>query len=133
MGSAPRATAPAQFPHFSACRRTFMRIRIVWSTLVLLAASAIAGAQTATTTTDERLDRLERRLAELEQKHQAELKARDEEIGKLKSELSQRRAAATQPAAGVPADEIEKAKQDVLRDIESGAAAPIEKRIAASF
>src|SRR5687768_14935279 len=41
-------------------------------------------------TTDQRLDAVERRLAEMEKRHQAELKARDEKIDQLNRALKDR-------------------------------------------
>ena len=48
----------------------------------------------------------------------SEIKARDQEIAKLKQDLQTQRAASTGPS-GPTSDEIEKTKQDVLKDIES--------------
>ena len=56
---------------------------------------------------DDRLDRLEKRVDQLE----ADLKARDEEIARLKQQQ-----ATPPPPTG---DQIEKTRQDVLKDIES--------------
>jgi hypothetical protein len=96
-----------------------MRTRIaLWGIAVLSMIGSLAPAQTAPASTapsaaDERLNRLEQRFNELEQKYQSDLKARDEEIARLKNQLDTKRAATTAP------DEIEKTKQDVLKDIES--------------
>jgi hypothetical protein len=82
---------------------------------------------------DERIERLERRLDEVEQKHQQDLRARDEEIARLKAQLDaapQSRPSSTRP------DEIEQTRRQVLEDIKrrgepgAGASAP---RPAASF
>jgi hypothetical protein len=70
---------------------------------------------------DERLEKLERRLDELETK----LKARDEEIARLKS-------SATRPAAPA-ADEVERTKQAILRDIEENRSPPLTLRTPVSL
>jgi hypothetical protein len=89
-----------------------MRTRIVLCWTAAAALSLVGNVSTAQTTTaphEDRLDKLERRLNELE----ADVKSRDEEIARLKSQLDQPRT--TQPSA----DDIERTKDDVLRDLES--------------
>ena len=104
---------------------------ILWGAAMVLALGALTSAQPTTATADDRLERLERRMNDMEARHRAELEVRDREIAELKARLSGTQPA-TQPSI-THQDEIEKTKQDILRDIESGQAAPIEKRIAASF
>ena len=89
---------------------------------------------------DDRMERFEQRLNELERKHHAGLKARDEEISRLRTELErvQRGRPTTAPTADPAApdtrtDEIEKTKQDVLDDINSRQAPPLTLRRPASF
>jgi hypothetical protein len=55
--------------------------------------------------TDQRLDAVERRLAEMEQRHQAELKARDETIERLTRQLNPRPTAAPPTTAPHAADD----------------------------
>lgn len=133
---------------------------IAASCLISAAASAQTTKPTPSTaaTEDERFARLERRLDEMDRHYQSELKARDEEIGRLKAQLdktltplpvAQTPAAATGPDAPSPAegpttarvgttalptqDEIEKTKQDILKDIESRENPPPTQRTPASF
>jgi hypothetical protein len=86
--------------------------------------------------TDERLDRLERRMAEMEQRQAAELRARDEEIARLRSQLGQptptTRPSATSDdvllreieAAGTPgATTVPTAAEQTSRDVMRDAAA----------
>jgi hypothetical protein len=82
---------------------------------------ALLGALTcfavgAQPTTDQRLDRFERRLNEIEQKYQTEIKSRDEEITRLREEVNQLRRT---PPTTDSTDEIERTKQDILKDIET--------------
>ena len=89
----------------------------VWGVMVLALMCSATFAQQKTP--DERMDQFEKRLAELERKYQADIKARDEEIARLKAQL-QKQPAATQPA--------ERNTQDLINEIEgrpttSGAAA----------
>ena len=114
-----------------------MRTRIraalcgVVAAAVLSSAGHLTHAQaTAATPADEdRLNRLERRLDQLE----SDLKSRDEEIARLKSQLEAGRATRGVAATGSTSDEIEKTKQDVLRDLESREASPLTLRTPASF
>ena len=96
--------------------------------LCLAALPAWSVAQ-STAPADDRLNRLEQRLDELDRQHRAELKARDEEIARLKSRLD-----AAPAATGLTADEVERTKNDILKDIDAnrsgGGAAP---RTPASF
>lgn len=109
--------------------------RMIWAPALLLAASAAAAQEAPPATQPNRMDRLEQRLNDLEQKYQADLKARDEEIQRLRAQL------ATQPAASQPAtdqgaisqDEIDKTTQDMLKDIQSREPATPTLRIPASF
>ncbi len=97
----------------------------------LLAAVALpwvvsaALAQTAPAA-DDRMDQFEKRLNELDQKYQSELKNRDEEIARLKGNLNQRSAATTR-------DAVDQTKQDVLADIDARTAGPFTMRTPASF
>src|SRR5688572_22076237 len=104
-----------------------MRTRIVlpWTAGVALSLIChISCGQTTAAPSEDRLKKLEQRLDQLE----ADLKSRDDEIVRLKSQLQQPRT--TQPTQ----DEIEQTKQDVLRDIESREASPLTlPRPAASF
>ena len=100
-----------------------MRFRIALVGLWMLLSLGGAGFAQTTSSADQRLDRFEQRLNEIESKYQSDLKARDQEIARLKEELSRLR---QQPAPAAPAtrtaasaDEIERTKQDVLKDIES--------------
>lgn len=90
----------------------------------------------AQTTQESRIDRLERRLDELEQKYDTDIKARDEEIAKLKAQVQQQSPPAAPTTAAVsapPADEIEKTKNDVLKDIETNQEQPLTLRVPANF
>src|SRR5258705_3322348 len=78
--------------------------------LMALAVFATAAIAQQPKTTDERMDQFERRLGELERKYQADIKARDEEIARLKSQLQKQQPAATQPA--------ERSTQDLINEIE---------------
>ena len=86
-----------------------MRMSIALCGVLLL--PLIGSAQT-TQTTDQRLDNLERRFNE-------ELKKRDDEIARLHAELQNR------PTTAPPNDDIEKTKQDILKDIETNRASPL--------
>ena len=102
-----------------------MRMRIaLWGALALLTASSVVTAQN-----DDRLNRLEQRVNQLEQ----DLKARDQEISQLKGQLQEGRAAGAAAAGKPSADEIERTKQDVLKDIESRAPLVPTLRTPANF
>jgi hypothetical protein len=64
-------------------------------------------------TADERMDQFEARLGELERKYQADIKARDEEIARLKAQLQKQ-----QPPATQPAEKIDRSTQDLINEIE---------------
>jgi hypothetical protein len=91
--------------------------------------SCSAGTVLAQATNpDQRMDQVEKRLDDMEQRHQAELKARDEKISKLEEQVRQR---AITP---VPTDDdIDKTKNDILKDIDSRAPATQTLRVPASF
>ena len=115
-----------------------MRIyRGLWAVWGLLVCGPILAAQTNDTSTapgESRMDRLERRLDEMEKRHQVELKHRDDEIARLKAQLE--RSPASRPVAKTDGgtddllkeidgaspqreNEAAKTKQDVARDIMS--------------
>src|ERR1041384_2295636 len=106
--------------------------------LIAAIALALCGGAAArgqsTTNSGERMDQFERRLSELEKKHEADLKERDEEIARLKAQLQ---APTTAPAAGRGEagrpDEIEQTKRNVLKDIETREAVPLTLRTPANF
>lgn len=105
-----------------------MRMHIGLPAISALALFAgVCFAQTSSGPSEDRVSRLERRLDELEKKYQAELKTRDEEIARLKAQMP------SQAAATTKQDEVEKTKQDVLKDIESREASPLTLRTPASF
>src|SRR5256885_6345453 len=105
----------------------------VWG---LMASAIFASAAIAQQpkSADERMDQFERRLGELERKYQADIKARDEEIARLKAQLQNQQAPTTQPT--------DRTTQDLINEIEgkpttnattaAPAAAPTT-RIPASF
>jgi hypothetical protein len=97
-----------------------MRI-VLWGVLMLPLIGGLAFAQSnpPSSETDRRLEQMERRLNEVEVK----LKSRDEEIARLKQQ---------QPATA-SADEVEKTKQDILRDIETNRSSPLTLRTPANF
>ena len=104
----------------------------VWG-LMALALFASAAVAQQPKTSDERMDQFERRLNELERKYQADIKARDEEITRLKAQLQKQ-----QPATTQPVEKTEKSTQDLINEIEgrptTGAAAPATiTRTPASF
>ncbi|MEA2710234.1 MAG: hypothetical protein QOF78_2835 [Phycisphaerales bacterium] len=102
------------------------RIALCWAAVALSLVCQISQAQTAATpppSDQNRLDKLEQRLNQLE----AEVKSRDEEIARLKSQLTAPQS--TQPTG----DEIERTKQDVLKDLESRQASPLTLRTPANF
>src|SRR5712671_3752076 len=113
-------------------------MRKIMMCVLALALAASAGHAQTTQSADQRLDQFEQRLNEIENKHRADVKARDEEIARLKQELNEVRAQKTvaPPAvasAPAPADNIEKSKQDVLKDIESPAPTTPTVRTPANF
>src|SRR5438477_12992936 len=80
----------------------------VWGLMVLALISSATLAQQPKSA-DERMDQFEKRLNDLEKKYQADIKARDEEIARLKSQL-QKQPATTQPS--------ERSTQDLINEIE---------------
>lgn len=87
-----------------------------WAAAALLAMGPSALAQE---TVDDRMERFEQRLDEIEQRHQEELRARDREIARLREQIRQQPPPATQPAAeDADDDEIEATRDEILRDIE---------------
>jgi hypothetical protein len=96
--------------------------------LVLCIAAGTAYSQ-QTQTQDNRLDQLERRLNELEQKHQVEIQQRDQEIQRLREQLQERQPATQQPTD----DEIEQTRQAILDDIESRRGRLLDLRPGASL
>src|SRR5206468_12366160 len=88
--------------------------------LALSLVGGIARGQTTQPATDERMNRFEQRLDDMEKRHQAELQTRDQEIARLRDQLQQRG-----PAASTQADEIEKTRQDILKDIEENHSSPL--------
>jgi hypothetical protein len=108
-------------------------MRTFTGSFALLLAVFICVQTHAQTTQESRLDRLERRLDELEQKYQHDIQARDEEIARLKSQLAQPTTAPTTAEGRAPQDEIEKTKQDVLKDIETNQEQPLTLRVPANF
>lgn len=89
---------------------------LVWSCSVALFATVPLFAQTTAPANDDRITRLERRLDEMERRHQAELQDRDREIARLKALLP-----ATAPTTP-PGDAVDRTTQDILGEI--GGAAP---------
>lgn len=79
---------------------------------MLACGTGVLRAQSpAPTANDERLERLERRLDDMDRQHQAELKQRDDEIARLKARLGP----TTAPSPG-------KAEDDLLGEIDKAAA-----------
>jgi hypothetical protein len=112
-----------------------MRLRIALlgaSMLPLSGGVALAQTSQPTPAADQRLDQFERRLNEMESKHQADLKARDEEIARLRQELTRVREQ-QKTSSTASADDIERTKQDVLKDIEDNHPAAPTIRLPASF
>ena len=72
----------------------------LWAVAALLSCGPALAARTNDNPTDPqagnqadaRMDRFEKRLDEIERKHQADLKIRDDEIARLKALLDQRNA-----------------------------------------
>ncbi len=95
--------------------------------------SGEALAQSTATTTDERLNRAEQRLDEMEKRHQAELKERDQKIAELETKL--RTPPTTAPAAAVPTtqDDIDRTRAAVLEDVQSRDVASGIQRLGQDF
>jgi hypothetical protein len=89
-----------------------------------------ALAQAAAPSSDQRIEQLERRLDDMEKRHQAELEARDQRISDLEKQLKQRPPAAT---AGPTTDDIDKTRNDILQDLESRSPTTQVKRSPVSF
>ena len=109
-----------------------MRLRIALLGVSMLPLLGGVGLAQSTQSTDQRLDQFEQRLNQIESKYQSDLKARDEEITRLRDELTrvrqQQATGAPAPAATTSADEIEKTKQDILKDIETNHPSPLTLR-----
>ncbi len=106
----------------------------LWAAAALFLISAAANAQPAGPTTDQRMDEFERRLSQIEQKYQAEIQSRDAQITRLKQEIQEVREhppASTQ--TGVSQDQIEKTREDVLKDINSRGESPLTLRTPVNF
>lgn len=105
----------------------YTRTGLLAAVVALLLLSGAANAQTLSN--DERFERLERRLAELEQRYDRDIAARDQEIARLR--------AATQPSATAvatrPADEIDRTRAAVLEDLKSREPTARTIRTPASF
>src|SRR5256885_1369609 len=101
-----------------------MRLRIALLGVTALPLLGGVGLAQTTQSTDQRLNKFEQRLNEIESKYQSDLKARDDEIARLRDQLervpkSQATSGPAPTAATSPsADEIEKTRQDILKDIE---------------
>jgi hypothetical protein len=103
------------------------------------AAMAAAQATSQPASQDSRLDRLEKKVDQL----QSDVKSRDEKIEKLEAELAKRPPAPSQPSTAGPApaasqpdnalSDIDKTTQDMLKDIQSKESAPPTVRVPASF
>ena len=105
-----------------------------------IAPTVYGQAQTpAAPSADERMEQFERRLDEMDRRHREELRARDEEIARLKARLEGSPGAATPPAeAGRPAgtrpadtgpsdarnEEIDRTKEEILRDLDGKRTTP---------
>ena len=114
-----------------------MRMRAGLLALFALALPAAGLAQDPSA--QQRMDRFEQRLNEMEQRHQAELKVRDDEIARLRALVEQKTppqpptAPGQTPQPATRQDEIEKARQDVLKDIESRSAPGADATDAGQF
>lgn len=92
------------------------RIRICAAIVAAFGASSVLAQQQQQlpANSDQRLDQFERRLNEMDQRHRDELKARDAKIADLERQLRDR----TVNPTPTP-DDIDRTKNDVLRDLES--------------
>src|SRR5262245_32915758 len=97
-----------------------MRFRMAMAGLALVCFASLGFAQT-TTAADERMNQFEKRLGELEKKYQEQLKAKDEEIARLKAQ--QKPGATSQATSAAAQDEIDKVTRDILKDVQSRSAA----------
>ena len=93
-----------------------------------VASPSLAQQPPAAPAPADRMDQFEKRLNDMEQRHRAELKARDAKIDQLERQVKE------QSVTPVPSnDQIEKTKNDILRDIDSQSAAAPTLRVPASF
>jgi hypothetical protein len=77
---------------------------------------------------DQRINQVEKRMDEMERRHQAELRARDEKIDRLEAQVRER---AVTP---VPTDaEIDKVKKDLFKDLDSREPVTGTKRTPVTF
>src|SRR5438045_712198 len=118
-----------------------MLSRLFLTGAIICATAALAAAQATSqpSSQDSRLDRLEKKVDQL----QTDVKSRDDKIQQLEAELARRpQAPQTQPAAQTPAtsqpdlsglSDIDKTTQDMLKDIQSKEALPPTIRLPASF
>ena len=118
-----------------------MLARLFLIGVITCATAAFAAAQAATqpSSQDSRLDRLEKKVDQL----QIQLDSKDQRIQQLEAELAKRPAVPpTQPAVQTPAasqpdisglSDIDKTTQDMLKDIQSKEAMPPTIRLPASF
>jgi hypothetical protein len=90
------------------------RISVCAAIVAACGAGTVLAQQQPPSNTDQRLDQFERRLNEMDQRHQAELRARDARIADLERQLREKTVTPTPTA-----DDIERTKNDVLRDLES--------------
>jgi hypothetical protein len=108
--------------------RTLSFAAVTWLAFSGLVTTAAHGQDAPVPASQEdRLQRLERRFEEMQQKHEADLKSRDEEIARLRSQID------SQPKPAVSQDEIDRARADVLKDIKSREATPLTLRTPVSF
>jgi len=106
--------------------------------LLALMIAALPAAGLAQDAVQQRMDQFEQRLNELEQRYKQELKARDEEIARLRGELQELRSSSRPTAA--PGEEpapaqppTQTVRDEILRDIETKRAPPPAERPFASF
>ncbi|MFI5380415.1 MAG: hypothetical protein ACHRHE_14045 [Tepidisphaerales bacterium] len=94
-----------------------MRLKGLWRACLLAFALAFspyaAAQQQQKPSAEERLERLEQRMEEMEKRHQAELKARDEEIARLKAGMQAQ--PATAPAAK---SDIDRSRDSLLAELD---------------
>jgi hypothetical protein len=100
----------------------------VCAAIVAACAASTVLAQSPAPPADARLDQFERRLNEIDRRHQAELKARDERIANLEQRLKQRPATPTPTAA-----DVDRVKDELFRDLESRDPVTQTKRTPVSF
>jgi len=96
-----------------------MRLRVALLGVVALLAGGSARGQAANPA-DQRMDRFEQRLNEMEKKYQAELKARDEEIARLRAQVEkQQQSQASAAGPTTKTSDIDIITQEILKDVES--------------